>query len=177
MFTSAQHTRSRPIGVIASLAAVCLTFLAAACGSGTSSKEAAPAAAAVAAPPVETHEAHAGGSGRVFFVEPKDGASVKSPVHFEFSAENFTISPVPEGTVEHSRDGMGHFHLGVEGDCLPAGELIPKGTPGWVHFGKGDKTIDMQLAPGAHKFSLQAGDDQHRTVAGLCQTLSITVTP
>ena len=116
-------------------------------------------------------------AGQVSFVAPKDGATVKSPVHFEFAAENYTISPVPDGTVEHARDGIGHFHLGVEADCLPSGQAIPKGTPGWVHFGKGDKTIDMQLAPGSHKFSLQAGDDLHRTVAGLCQTISLTVEP
>jgi len=114
---------------------------------------------------------------RVFFVEPTDGATVKSPVHFAFGIEGFTIAPVPEGTVEHPREGMGHHHLGVDVACLPDGAEIPKGTPGWVHFGKGDTTIDMQLTPGSHTFALQTGNDLHQTVTGLCETLTLTVEP
>jgi hypothetical protein len=114
---------------------------------------------------------------RVFFVEPSEGATVKSPVHFSFGIEGFTIAAVPEGTVEHAREGMGHHHLGVDVDCLPDGTAIPKGTPGWVHFGKGDTTIDMQLTPGPHRFALQTGNDLHQTVSGLCQTLTLTVEP
>ncbi len=95
----------------------------------------------------------------------------------EFGVEHFTISPVPQGEVEHPREGMGHHHLGVDVDCMPPGTLIPKGTPSWVHFGKGDNTIDMQLTPGAHKFSLAIGDDQHRTLPGMCQTININVAP
>jgi hypothetical protein len=112
---------------------------------------------------------------RVFFVQPQNGVSVASPVHFEFGTDQFTISPVP-ATVETPRPAVGHYHLGVDQDCMPAGQIIPPGTPQWVHFGKGNNTIDMQLTPGPHKFSVQAGDDQHRTIEGLCQTISITVT-
>src|SRR6185436_12954924 len=131
--------RLRPSRVIAPVLSAGLVALAVGCGSSTPSNETAPAATPAAAP-AESHEGH-GGSGRVFFVE------------------NFTISPVPEGTVEHPREGMGHHHLGVEQDCMPAGQEIPKGTPGWVHFGKGDKTIDMQLTPGKHKFALQRSEE------------------
>jgi len=154
-----------------SLVASALAF-AAACGGGNAEHAAetpagAPPAAADAAAPQR----------RVFFVEPTDGATVKSPVHFAFGIEGFTIAPVPEGTVEHPREGMGHHHLGVDVPCLPDGAAIPKGTPGWVHFGKGDTTIDMQLAPGPHTFALQTGNDLHQTVTGLCQTLTLTVEP
>ncbi len=146
-----------------------LALLASACGGGEKAEpEAAPAAApAAAVAPAK----------RVYFVEPADGAVVKSPVHFAFGVDGFTIAPVPEGTVEQARDGMGHHHLGVDTNCLPEGATIPKGTPGWVHFGKGDTTIDMQLTPGPHTFSLQAGNDLHQTVAGLCEVLTITVEP
>ena len=140
-----------------------LALLASACGGGEKTEpEAAPASA-----PAK----------RVFFVEPAAGATVKSPVHFVFGVEGFTIAPVPEGTVEHAREGMGHHHLGVDMDCLPEGAAIPKGTQGWVHFGKGDTTIDMQLTPGVHRFALQTGNDLHQTVSVLCQTVSITVEP
>ncbi len=159
--------RTRGAVRLTGLAAV--LALAVGCGSGPkeqdgdSPKE--PAAPAAPAQP------------RVFFVEPSSGATVKSPVHFSFGIEGFTIAAVPEGTVEHPRDGMGHHHLGVDVPCLPEGQAIPKGTPGWVHFGKGDTTIDMQLTPGPHTFALQTGNDLHQTVAGLCETLSITVEP
>ena len=42
----------------------------------------------------------AAGKPRIFFIEPKNGATVKSPVHLEFGIENYTISAVPEGTVD-----------------------------------------------------------------------------
>ena len=34
----------------------------------------------------------AAGKPRIFFVEPRNGAAVKSPVHLEFGIENYTIS-------------------------------------------------------------------------------------
>jgi hypothetical protein len=87
----------------------------------------------------------------------------------------FTIAPVPEGEVTTVRENTGHYHLGVDTDCLPAGSVIPKANP-WVHFGKGNDNIDMQLAPGAHKLVVQAGDDKHATMTGLCETITVTVT-
>ncbi len=162
--------------VMASVAVAGLVVVSAACGSAPSSEQEPEAMAAVADDHADhaDHEGDEGGAGRVFFVQPTDGATLESPVQFEFGSEGFMISAVPE-VVENAREGMGHHHLGVENDCLPGGEEIPKGTPGWVHFGTGNNTIEMQLTPGVHKFSLQVGDDQHRTVAGLCETISITV--
>ena len=113
-------------------------------------------------------------SPRVFFVQPEEGSEVQSPVHFEFVIEDFMIAPVPEGTVEEARSGMGHHHLGVDTDCLPAGTEIPKADP-WIHFGKGTNVIDVQLTPGSHTFVLQTGDDMHRTIEGLCATVTVDV--
>ena len=56
---------------------------------------------------------------------------------------------------------MIHYHIAVDSDCLPAGTAIPKADP-WVHFGDGKKVIEMSLAPGAHRLTVQAGDDMHR---------------
>ena len=113
---------------------------------------------------------------RIFFVEPKNNASVKSPVHLKFGIENYKIAAVPDGTVTTVRPGVGHFHVGVDQDCLKPGLTIVKGTPSWVHFGKGDSEIDMQLTPGKHKLALQLGDDLHNTVPGLCSTITVNVT-
>jgi hypothetical protein len=82
---------------------------------------------------------------------------------------------VPAGEVKEVRAATGHFHLGVDTDCLPPGTVIPKAQP-WIHFGDGKNTIEMQLTPGAHRFAVQAGDDLHTTTAGLCETIAVTVT-
>jgi hypothetical protein len=113
---------------------------------------------------------------RVFFVQPADGATVQSPVHLEFSTENFQISPVPQGTVTETRPALGHHHVGVDTDCLPTGTEIPRAAP-WVHFGDGKNVIDMQLPPGQHRLTLQVGDDLHRTIEGLCSSITVNVTP
>lgn len=112
---------------------------------------------------------------RVFFIEPKNGEAVKSPVHMKFGAEGIEIAAVPPGDVTTTRPGVGHYHIGVGVSCLPPGKTIVKGTPSWVHFGDGKSEIDMQLTPGRHKLALQLGDDLHNTIAGTCQMISVTV--
>jgi hypothetical protein len=132
------------------------------------------------APPAETEApastpAPMASGPRVYFVEPADGATVKSPVRLRFGIEGVQISPVPPGELTSARPGMVHHHVGVDTDCLPPGTVIVKAAP-WVHFGDGKNEIDMQLPPGQHKLALQAGDDLHTTVAGLCSTITVNVT-
>jgi hypothetical protein len=143
-----------------------------ACGGSEPAQPAAeppPAAAPAPAPTTPTR--------RVFFVEPQDGATVKSPVKARFGLEGYELAPVPKETItaEQVRAGMGHHHLGIDMDCLPAGTEIVKGTPSWVHFGTGATEIDVQLEPGTHKLTLQLGDDLHRTIEGFCQTITVNV--
>jgi hypothetical protein len=157
----------------APLAALGLAVLVSACGGGeTPAEESMPAEAPAAAP--ATPAASAGP--RVFFIEPTDGATVKSPVHLRFGMENYMLMAVPEGTPETAREGMAHHHVGVDTQCLPVGETIPKADP-WVHLGNGSSEMDMQLTPGDHTLTIQAGDDLHRTLPGMCQTITVHVTP
>ena len=137
----------------------------------------APQAEPASTPPVEPQAtaAPAAAGPRVFFAQPQEGSTVTSPVRLEFGLENYTISPVPKPAPEKPREGVGHHHLGVDTDCLPVGEVVPMGQP-WIHFGDGRTGIEMQLTPGPHRFALQLGDDQHRTLNGLCSTMSVTVT-
>ena len=111
---------------------------------------------------------------RAFFIQPADGASVQSPVRLEFGAEDFRIAAVPEGTVTETRPDLGHHHVAIDADCLPTGTEVPSAAP-WVHFGDGKNIIDMQLPPGPHRLTLQIGDDLHRTIEGLCSTISVNV--
>ena len=114
---------------------------------------------------------------RVFFVEPKNGATVTSPLHMKFGSEGIEISPVPPGdlTKAQVRPGKAHYHVGIDQSCLPAGKTIVKGTPSWVHFGDGKDVFDTQLTPGKHKLALQLGDDLHDTLPGTCQEITVTV--
>ena len=112
---------------------------------------------------------------RVFFVEPKNGATVSSPLHMKFGSENIQIAAVPQGDVTTARKGIAHYHVGIDQNCLPAGKNIVKGTPSWVHFGDGKDVFDTQLTPGKHKLSVQLGDDLHNTLPGTCQTITLTV--
>ena len=124
------------------------------------------------APPPASHGAH----GKVYFVQPKNGDTIKTMSTFEFGGEGVQIGAVPPGnlTPEQVRPGITHYHLGVDTDCLPTGVAIPKADP-WIHFGDGKNVIEMSLKPGPHRLVLQSGDDLHRTVEGLCETINVTV--
>ncbi|MCH2254451.1 MAG: DUF4399 domain-containing protein [Vicinamibacterales bacterium] len=142
--------------------AVFVTVGAVACGGGSSGGEAESAAgdAATAAP-------------RVFFVAPIDETDhpTEIPLGLTFGVENFQISAVPDEVVS-PREGLGHYHLGFNTECLPAGEIIPAADP-WTHFGDGSDGMEMQLEGGEYRFSVQIGDDEHRTIEGLCDTIVI----
>jgi hypothetical protein len=114
---------------------------------------------------------------RVFFVEPKNGATVTEKVHLKFGVENYKIAAVPDGEVKTARPGVGHFHVGVDTPCVASGKTIVKGTPSWVHLGKGDTEMDMQLSPGTHKLALQFADDLHNAIKGMCTTITVKAAP
>lgn len=140
------------------------------------------AACSTEAPPAKTTESAAPPAAaaststkRAYFVEPTDGATVKSPVKLKFGVEGLEIAPVPQGEVTTARANMGHYHVAVDTDCLAPGTVIPKGQA-WVHFGDGKSEMDMQLTPGSHRLALAVGDDLHASVAGFCTTITVNVT-
>ena len=116
------------------------------------------------------------GAGRVFFVQPKNGDTIKSLSTIEFGSSGVTVGAVPPGELkpEQVRANIIHYHLGVDTDCLPDGVVIPKADP-WIHFGDGKNVIEMSLKPGPHRLAVQAGDDMHRTIPGMCEVISVTV--
>jgi hypothetical protein len=111
----------------------------------------------------------------VFFVEPKNNATVTSPLHMKFGSAGIEIGAVPTGDVKTARPGVAHYHVGIDENCLPAGKTIVKGTPSWVHFGDGKSEFDTQLTPGKHKLALQLGDDLHNTLPGTCSVITVNV--
>jgi len=117
----------------------------------------------------------AAGKARVFFVEPKNNATVTSPLHMKFGSAGIEIAAVPPGDVKTTRPGVAHYHVGIDENCLPAGKTIVKGTPSWVHFGDGKSEFDTQLTPGKHRLALQLGDDLHNTLPGTCSVITVNV--
>ena len=114
----------------------------------------------------------------MFFVSPKNGATIKPLSTVEFGSEGVTVAAVPPGEIapDAVRAKTIHYHLGTDTDCLPTGVAIPKADP-WIHFGDGKNVIEMSLAPGQHRIAVQAGDDRHVTIAGLCEVINVTVAP
>lgn len=108
---------------------------------------------------------------RVFFTSPEDGATVSSPVKFEWSSEDFTIEPAGE-----IHEGAGHLHLLFDTDCIEPGIVIPA-DDNHVHFGGGQTEAELELAPGEHTVCLQAADGVHAALEGegMTQVIKITV--
>ena len=135
-----------------------------ACGGGSSESEGEAASGADAA---------ATATSRVFFESPRNDTDhpTELPLGFTFGVESYQIGAVPE-TVSMPRAAVGHYHLGVNTECLPVGEIIPQADP-WIHLGDGSDGMEMQLEGGEYRFSVQIGDDEHRTLEGLCETITI----
>ena len=146
-----------------------VTVVAAACGGAETPPASTATPAPAPAPPAPP-------ANRVFFVSPTNGATIKPMSTIEFGSTGVTVAAVPPGELkpEQVRPGTIHYHIAIDSDCLAAGTVIPKADP-WVHFGDGKKVIEMSLTPGAHRLTVQAGDDMHRTIAGLCETINVTV--
>ena len=110
-------------------------------------------------------------SGRVTIVEPRDGATVSSPVRVKMAADNFKVEPA--GPVAA---GRGHLHIMVDTECVPAGQVIPKDDK-HLHYGKGQTEAELKLAPGPHRLCLQAANGAHVALGGegMQQTIAITV--
>ena len=119
------------------------------------------------------------GPPRVFFVAPEDGAilSIDHDVEVEFGVENFMISAPPEaasGEAPTPREGVGHYHLGVNAGCVPAGEVIPEGDDR-VDFDDGSNAYTLQRQPGPYELTVQVANDANQAQDGLCETISIEI--
>ncbi|MDE2995464.1 MAG: DUF4399 domain-containing protein [Bacteroidota bacterium] len=93
---------------------------------------------------------------RVFFANLEDGATVSSPFTVEFGLEGMDV--IPAGTdQEHS----GHHHLMIDLDELPAMDMPMPADSQHVHFGKGQTSVELDLAPGDHRLQLVLGNYLH----------------
>jgi formylglycine-generating enzyme required for sulfatase activity len=106
----------------------------------------------------------------VRFVAPQDGDVVPPRFEVTMAAEGLDIEPAGE-----IREGAGHFHILLDTDFVPAGELLPFDEK-HLHFGLGQTTMTLELEPGVHVLRLQFANGAHVALEGGQYRDEITVT-
>lgn len=163
-----------------------------ACGGQAPAEAATAPAPAPSVAPVDPHADHAhdkaatdtpvaalpklADKAKVFFIEPKDGATVTGPlengaikVRVMMGAENVVIKPA--GPLE---DGSGHHHVLIDIPAMAAGSVVPRDEQ-HLHFGQGETEATISVPQGSHTLTLQLADGIHRSY-GEAQSASIKIT-
>lgn len=107
---------------------------------------------------------------KVYIVEPKDGATVKSPVTIVFGLKKMGVAPAGV-KIEHT----GHHHLIIDAPLPPEGQPIPS-DKNHHHFGKGQTEATIDLKPGTHTLQLVLGDHLHIPHKPVVASKRITIT-
>lgn len=116
------------------------------------------------------HDHAEAAAGRVFFVSPADGATVKGPVTVKMGVEGMTVKPAGEVVAS-----SGHHHVIVNASGVAEGAVVPADAQ-HIHFGKGQTEATLTLPPGKHTLTLQFADGLHRSYGpALSQTITVTV--
>jgi len=95
-------------------------------------------------------------TGKIFIVEPKDGATVPTTFTVKFGAKGVEIAPA--GT---DKPNSGHHHLLIDTDALPDMHTPLPASPTLIHFGKAQTETQITLTPGKHTLQLVLGDYMH----------------
>ena len=95
-------------------------------------------------------------SPEVYFISPKNGEVVNSPVNVKFGLKGYGISPAGINFPE-----TGHHHLLVNLTELPDLKSSIPAAENHIHFGKGQTETFLELIPGEYSFQLLLGDWMH----------------
>ena len=93
---------------------------------------------------------------KVYFLEPKNGAEVKSPVKFVMKAEGVEVSPAGE-----VKPNSGHHHILINTDSIPEGSMVPFVEKKTYHFGKAQTETEINLEKGEYEIELQFANGAH----------------
>lgn len=108
----------------------------------------------------------------VWFIEPKDGAQVTSPVKVVMGMRGMTMKA--SGKVVK---GTGHHHILLNQGPMRKGKVIPTDKI-HLHYGKAQTEASIKLAPGDYKLTMQFADGLHRSFGKRwAATISIKVLP
>jgi Domain of unknown function (DUF4399) len=91
----------------------------------------------------------------LYFISPKDGETVKSPVTVRFGLSGMGVAPAGVAV-----ESTGHHHLLIDVEMPPRNLPIPADAK-HVHFGKGQTEAAVTLAPGRHRLQLLLADHLH----------------
>ena len=106
----------------------------------------------------------------VWFVEPKDGATVTSPFKVVFGVKGMAVEPAGEIKAD-----SGHHHLLINLGPMSAGEAIPVDDK-HLHFGKAQTEADVTLPPGQYKLTMQFANGAHVSYGpAMAASINITV--
>ncbi|MDR3387078.1 MAG: DUF4399 domain-containing protein [Rudaea sp.] len=93
---------------------------------------------------------------RVFFVSPKNGATVGQDVLVKFGAKGIVVAPATDAT-----PNTGHHHLLIDQTELPPGDAPIPNDATHKHYGKGQTEDTIHLEPGDHTLQLDFADARH----------------
>lgn len=111
---------------------------------------------------------------RVFFVEPADGAKVKSPFKVEFGLIGMGLTPASEAATIPDKT-QGHHHIIIHSGPLGPGELVPADATN-IHYGLAETETELELEPGKYSLTLQFADGLHMSYgASMAATIQIEV--
>ena len=91
----------------------------------------------------------------VSFLSPADEESINGKVKVRFGLENFGVAPAGIQI-----ENTGHHHLIIDAD-LPSQNLPIPADDNYVHFGKGQTEVELELSKGTHTLQLLLGDFRH----------------
>ena len=110
---------------------------------------------------------------KIYFISPKDGETVTSPVHIKFGIKGMKVRPAGEDANDKT---SGHHHLIIDGETVPEHQVVSSDAT-HLHYGKGQTETVVKLLPGKHKLTLQFADGAHRSYGPeMSSTIEITVT-
>jgi hypothetical protein len=113
------------------------------------------AAVLIQALPTSAAETSPAGT-REYIIWPRDGAVIKGGKFWlRMGLTNMGLAPA--GT---AKPETGHHHVILDADLPPMDEPIPSNEH-YLHFGKGQSEVRMELPPGQHTLQLILGDANH----------------
>jgi Domain of unknown function (DUF4399) len=94
---------------------------------------------------------------KVFIISPKDGATVGQDVEVKFGVAGIAIAPATDTTTPNT----GHHHLLVDVPELPLAGVPVANDATHKHYGKGQTSDTLHLAPGDHTLQLEFANAAH----------------
>ena len=107
---------------------------------------------------------------KVSITEPKDGATVKSPVTVKFAVEGMVLAPAGSDT-----PNSGHHHLLIDTKPDNSGAPIPADAT-HIHYGKAQAEGQVELSPGKHTLQDVFADKNHIPFVPPVQSDLVTIT-